>query len=398
MTEDRFDFMRDAALRRQLRDGYTSLRFGPDLESAFRAHFSERRLTPGRLTAGLGAAIFAAFSVRALVVVGGPTGSFAFWVETLFIVPLLLAILGLTFIEPLKRHVTALAWIALAGTTAALLTIITYAYARGVDYPYHGLVMIIMAAYFATPMRFYQASAFGFGAMAAYFACALATDRPHSLIIEATLFLASTNILGMMASYAIEYAERQNYLSTEILRSEANRDGLTGLHNRRFLEEQLPRLWQHSERNHTYLGLALLDVDYFKTYNDIYGHLAGDDCLKAIAEALRDQANRPLDMVVRYGGEEFLLVWYDLKAAEMLAELVERARRAVEALQLPHASSAISPYVTISGGAVAAMPGHDRSPEEVLERADAALYEAKTHSRNRVVIADHWLPAHVTPA
>jgi len=393
MTHPRTDLLRDAALRKQLHKGFAWLHFDGDIERAFRAHFADRQLVPGRLIVGLASVIFAIFAAHDLLVYPSPFGGLAFLIQALFIAPALIGVLVASYIEPLPRRIGGLAWVALIAASVGLLTIIVQAYRHGIDYPYHGLLLILMAAYFVTAIRFYQASAFGVGVMAAYLAGTIATGQPPALIVEGTLYLGSANILGMMANYATEHAERFSYLSSEILRSEANRDGLTGLHNRRFLEEQLPRLWRHAQRDRARLGFALVDVDYFKTYNDVYGHLAGDDCLKAIADALRGEARRPLDMVVRYGGEEFLLVWYGLEPPEIVSEMADNARRAVENLRLPHAASAVSPHVTVSAGAVSAVPGTDKSPERAIENADAALYEAKAHGRNRVVTVDERLPA-----
>ena len=161
-------------------------------------------------------------------------------------------------------------------------------------------------------------------------------------------------------------------------------DGLTGIGNRRRFDEFLVREWRRSRRARTPLSLVLLDVDYFKAFNDHYGHAAGDDCLREVAATLAMLVRRPGDLCARYGGEEFaaILPHTDLAGARTLAE---RIREAVLALEIPHEGSAVSPHVTVSIGIAASDPSAAQEPEDLLRDADRRLYEAKTAGRNRVV-------------
>jgi diguanylate cyclase (GGDEF)-like protein len=161
-------------------------------------------------------------------------------------------------------------------------------------------------------------------------------------------------------------------------------DGLTGIGNRRRFDEFLLREWRRSRRARTPLALVLLDVDYFKAFNDCYGHAAGDDCLREVAATLAMLVRRPGDLCARYGGEEFaaILPQTDLAGARILAE---RIREAVLALDIPHEGSAVSPNLTVSIGIAASDPASMEEPEALLREADRRLYEAKTAGRNRVV-------------
>ena len=134
------------------------------------------------------------------------------------------------------------------------------------------------------------------------------------------------------------------------------------------------------------LALIFIDVDHFKAYNDHYGHVAGNECLRRIAQAIIGAVNRATDLVARYGGEEFavLMPGTPVDGAKVVAE---RMRRAVEGLAIPHAGSSVSDCVTISLGVVATGGDNPVNPQALLERADAALYEAKREGRNRWVIA-----------
>ena len=158
-------------------------------------------------------------------------------------------------------------------------------------------------------------------------------------------------------------------------------DSLTGLANRRRFDETLQAEWQRATRAARPLSLAMLDVDWFKHYNDRYGHQAGDECLRAIAGVLSAQAHRISDLAARYGGEEFAVIAPDTDAAGML-RLVESIRSSLEALALPHDASPLR-RVTVSIGVAVLVPGDATSPESLLRLADEALYRAKAGGRNR---------------
>jgi diguanylate cyclase (GGDEF)-like protein/PAS domain S-box-containing protein len=167
-------------------------------------------------------------------------------------------------------------------------------------------------------------------------------------------------------------------------------DGLTGLFNRRHFDGVAKTEWRRCAREQRPLSLLLLDADHFKSYNDRYGHPAGDDCLRAIATQLTVAAQRPADFVARYGGEEFLVLLPHTDR-DGAAHVAERLRRLVAGLGLAHEDNPAGAVVTVSVGGATAWPGlkdsGPRSVAELLAAADAALYEAKSGGRNRVVLA-----------
>ena len=174
------------------------------------------------------------------------------------------------------------------------------------------------------------------------------------------------------------------------LENQANTDRLTGLANRRLLDshlsKELRRLMRHL-RGHDKGGLlavAVIDVDHFKFYNDTYGHLAGDSCLKAIANAIQGCIARPGDLACRYGGEEFLLVLPETDEAGALI-VAESVRTRIEKLALPHSASHVSDVVTVSVGVAASEVSEGFRIEALIEQADQSLYTAKGTGRNRVV-------------
>ncbi|MFW6020482.1 MAG: diguanylate cyclase domain-containing protein [Guyparkeria sp.] len=179
-----------------------------------------------------------------------------------------------------------------------------------------------------------------------------------------------------------ERTERLEQLNRQ-LQELAERDGLTGLANRRRGDAYLAETWNRLCREGRPLSLIMFDVDHFKAYNDNYGHPMGDQCLTTIADAIRETLKRPADLAVRYGGEEFMIILPDTDAGGA-GVIGERLRAAVEALGLPHAHSSTAPVVTISVGTASRLPGHDTTPQALLDQADEALYRAKNGGRNRV--------------
>jgi two-component system chemotaxis family response regulator WspR len=164
-------------------------------------------------------------------------------------------------------------------------------------------------------------------------------------------------------------------------------DGLTGIANRRALDMTLDTEWRRAAREGAALAVALIDVDFFKKYNDSLGHQRGDEALKAVAGSLRGGALRPGDLAARYGGEEFAIVLPDTGPAGLLS-VAERLRAGVEELRIPHPASEVGPHVTISIGGAVLRPLPGLAHEARVARADEALYKAKREGRNRVVVPD----------
>lgn len=185
-------------------------------------------------------------------------------------------------------------------------------------------------------------------------------------------------------------AERTGRLEqlNQELQNLADRDGLTGVANRRRGDIYLKEVWRHLQREQQPLSVIMLDVDHFKAFNDNYGHQAGDDCLVAVANVLQEQLRRPGDMVARYGGEEFMIILpnTDGNGAAMVGE---KLRQAIADLAVEHAHSPTASVVTISAGAATVSPDASGTVEFLLRDADNALYRAKQSGRNQV----HSAPA-----
>jgi diguanylate cyclase (GGDEF)-like protein len=170
---------------------------------------------------------------------------------------------------------------------------------------------------------------------------------------------------------------------SDLLRKLVFLDGLTGVFNRRYFDQQISTEWSRAARNHSPLSLILLDVDYFKRFNDHYGHQAGDDALRVVAHALKACLRRPADLVARYGGEEFGCILPDTSYEDALL-IAQDLERKVRELAVPHASSSVDSVITISLGLATRPANADGDVSALVSLADSLLYKAKRTGRGRV--------------
>jgi two-component system chemotaxis family response regulator WspR len=186
------------------------------------------------------------------------------------------------------------------------------------------------------------------------------------------------------AFFAIREMQKQLEQSNAELKRLSSLDGLTGIANRRHFDETLEKEWRRCMRENAELSLILIDIDFFKPFNDTYGHQGGDDTLQKVAKVLAETACRSSDLVARYGGEEFVVVLPSTDA-KGVAALGEKLRAAVEKLAIPHEASQANTVVTISSGATTISPKDSVTIEEFIETADKALYQAKENGRNQII-------------
>jgi diguanylate cyclase (GGDEF)-like protein len=234
---------------------------------------------------------------------------------------------------------------------------------------------------------------------------AIISIQTLELSFNAGIFITSTSLpigLGILIASLTEMRDRIGFLQEKLLESERNlleeyslmveklsrSDALTGLANRRHFNEMLEREWSASKRNGEPLALAFIDVDYFKPYNDTYGHQQGDLVLARIGSALKQCAMRPDDLAARYGGEEFvmLLPSTDEEGALKVARHISQT---VSSLAIPHIASRVSDQVTLSIGIAIRTRDTGFEAHELIAAADAAVYDAKHQGRNRIVIAGY---------
>lgn len=265
---------------------------------------------------------------------------------------------------------------------------------------FHAAMMYaIVIIYGAVGMRFYTAIIAGWvgGLVGILVSTYVKGDIDWTFLNRTYAF---SSFLGMTLAYATDRQHRENYLQNcmiELNRIElmqqaqqlsllSQQDALTGLANRRYLDETLDNEWRRALRHETPLTIMMVDIDFFKPYNDTLGHLKGDQCLKDIATAISSIAARSGDLVARYGGEEFLLL-FPMTNAQQAQIQVERLMNAIKKIAIVHPCSSVSPYVTISVGVATTIPRLNDSISAFVSRADHALYQAKTNGRNQYQIA-----------
>ncbi len=189
-----------------------------------------------------------------------------------------------------------------------------------------------------------------------------------------------------LSSLNDELAEKNDQLLelNKTLKDMATIDGLTGIPNRRRFDEYLEQEWNRSLRDKTPLSLILIDIDFFKPYNDNYGHTEGDECLKKVADALASSMTRSIDLMARYGGEEFVCVLPETEIPGLI-QVGNRLRESVASLSLLHEHSQVAQHITVSLGGVTMVPTIESKPGDLIRLADERLYKAKDGGRNRLV-------------
>ncbi|CAD5938731.1 Phytochrome-like protein cph2 [Planktothrix tepida] len=215
----------------------------------------------------------------------------------------------------------------------------------------------------------------------------LSVYRHHQTWIwqDTEVELACTLVEQLQVAIQQSQLYQQLHIANQRLEGLVMMDGLTQVANRRRFDEYLEQEWKRGTREQQPLSLIFCDVDYFKCYNDQYGHLAGDECLIQVAQAIDQSVRRPGDLVARYGGEEFAVILPQtyIEGAIQVAEIIANT---LNSLQIPHPESPLSSHLTLSMGIASFMPSVHSSPQVLIEAADQALYQAKAQGRNRYIV------------
>ena len=252
---------------------------------------------------------------------------------------------------------------------------------------------MIISPFFFLGLKLRAAALTGAVTIVSFIAAGLLYGLPAAFVARSTAFMLTGAVMCAIAARQLDLRARRGFLDSNLLARLAQQDSLTGASNRRVFDEHLGRLWLQAQRDHKTMAILLIDIDHFKAYNDRYGHLAGDQALRLVAQSLQSFARRPLDLLARYGGEEFGALLYDVDAAQA-QEIAERICRAVRELKIEHLDSRTFTALTISVGIALIEPTRERSARGALQLADQALYGAKKNGRNRVELmsgAEHAL-------
>ena len=370
----------------QLKRGFPGLRFNGLLEKDFRDFYVTQNLPRARLSGLIGLILVLAVTCIDLLL-GSSAGGMLNTLRLGLLCPLLV-VLGVAISVPgAQRWYTE---VVAVGVTLIGFVVIYMAHLgaiSGSSYVLAGLVLVVLYGCLFLGLLFNVAVTIAGILVAAHFITGIVVGLPFDALYYSTAILGGAAVIGGISAYNLEYALRTNFLETRVLNELAERDGMTGLYNRRIFDDYVERLWRQSRRESTGVAIIFVDIDFFKVYNDLYGHQAGDDCLKRIAKCIARGAKRPFDFAARYGGEEFVLVLYG-PPEEYARGVPEQIRRDVLELGIPHAGSQAGKHVTVSVGLAMAKPETSRSLAGAIQTADEALYQAKREGRNRVVFKD----------
>ncbi len=286
-----------------------------------------------------------------------------------------------------ERHYLSWAGVVVPIRNAILAFHVAAAASRGITEMLIVLPLLLLGPFFFIGLRFRAALFSGIVTVVAMLAGAIVFEMALPLALRISTLLLVSLLACTLAARHLERASRTSFLEKHIIEELAQHDGLTGTKNRRVFDEHLSRLWQHAIQDGSAIAILLVDIDHFKAYNDRYGHQAGDQTLRRVAQTIQKSVVRPLDVLARYGGEEFVAVFFDVDG-ERVRDTAERVRRAVESLGIEHRGSKTCPLVTISLGLAVVDPTTERDPRGALQLADQALYQAKVKGRNRVEFMD----------
>jgi diguanylate cyclase (GGDEF)-like protein len=376
-----------ASPREQLQRGFRWMQFEPALESAYRDDQFHDSVSYLRVSLTILIALVVAIVEIDNVVIPKIGAAVPNGARLGVMITVLAIALALTFLRSAPRWyppvTTLLMMVALMGVVWTGLM----AWSLGEPRAFVRLVIVTIALYFVLGLRFRLALAANLVAIACYAGAAIAISMPADVLGQFLAMLVMSSVICAIGAYNLEHARRTAWLKGQLLAELALRDGLTGIHNRRRLDEHLEQVLQQCQRDRKPLALLFADIDYFKAYNDHYGHRAGDDALKAVAEVHGLFARRPLDMAARFGGEEFALVLFDTDR-EQAVRIGEAIMDGVLGLRIAHAHSAAASSLTISIGMVCGVPTAEDSCASLLQRADQALYAAKHGGRNQTHVLD----------
>jgi len=382
--------------------GLRGLRFPEALESSFNEYHRRNTLKHLRIALLTGLFLFMVFGIVDLMLL--PADRMHMWfIRYVVVCPTITAGLAFTFALRFRRFIQPVISFAMLVASLGIVAMVYFDPTPAKNYYYSGILLLIMGAFTFISLRFLYALSWALATTLAYEMVAIfANHTDVNILVQNTFNIIATIIIGAFTNYLMENYQRRDFLNSLLLEYENRElqkaseelrrlsisDALTTLGNRRHFDLMLDQEWMRGMRSETPISLILFDIDYFKHYNDNYGHQAGDECLRLVAGKMRGFTKRPGDTSARYGGEEFVLLLSGTELADA-AIIAEACRATVEALKIPHGHSKVSDVVTVSAGVATMVPDGDTSRKALVEAADKALYRAKADGRNRVVLGSN---------
>lgn len=364
------------------------MKTGPSRSLKVRRELLDALTEKGSVRAFL-ASVVLSFVIPIVLIIGRATGGFGMYATSMTVLLSVLLVLQLAFVG------RGYLMIVKRGTgvgvdVCRLYYIISFALFAGISGIFHALrsslLMYVLSAFFMVLVPMWDTKE------RLVFPVMFFADNMISLIISragggAFGELAIICAVAAVASYAVQrhlFEHERLLLKLKDKTISSEKDPLTGLTNRRGLERRISVLWPYCVRNRTPIGIIELDIDFFKKYNDRFGHPAGDKCLKMVARAIKQSARRDTDISARTGGEEFIIYVQGMNEREII-DFAMSIRNNIAELRIPHAYTAVSNYVTVSAGVATMLPDNSNSFDMLYEKADRALYAAKSNGRNCIV-------------
>jgi len=379
-------------LAQNIRSGLVFLRFPDDREKAFRRYYYKRSIQQVRVATVLGIILYGAIGIIDPFIVPDVLVEILI-LRYLIILPVLAACLVATYIFKTEKSLQVIDVIGILTASLGVAVMMFIDRGPGGQIYYEGLILMIVFGYSFPRQRFFYATLVGWATTIFYILTAIFIRKPGVIIlINNSFFCMIANFIGMPIAYILEASMRTEYLNAlemkranKALRKMSLFDDLTKIPNRRFFDIRLDIEFSELKKTGQPLSLVIIDVDYFKNYNDYFGHQMGDACLTAIAEKLQQISTRTGDLAARYGGEEFVVILSNASLPEA-RQVAEKARQEVRELLIPHPKSLIDTVVTISLGVATVVPSRFNLATDLVRSADVALYKAKMGGRNKVEV------------
>lgn len=370
------------------------LQFNGALESEFQRYFSAKNLRNVRYLFLGGLALFSLYGILDYFLLG--VSNSAWMIRYGIGTPIFIAFALTSFSKLIKHHQQALIFLGVSSYDLIIMAIVFYVPEEASQSYFASLLVAMMAGLTLVGMRFSYA-VFSSVLIMLFYAFGVALFKHSGVhVVSDFALLASSSVVCCFGTYFSERSARNEFIQNRVIKLKqiqlekvnaelkklVDIDGLTGVANRRHFDERLEDEWRRARRAQYPVALLMIDIDFFKNYNDEYGHQKGDACLKAVAAALQLHAQRPGDLTARYGGEEFAIILPHVTLESAFA-LGQQICQGVAGEQIEHKASSIAPVVTVSVGATSMVPDADTLAVHLVETADQALYRSKQSGRNR---------------
>ncbi len=370
-----------------LNAGVWFLRFPSALESIYRSYARARSIKTYRFNGLIVLMLFAVIVTSVFRLI--PPASFATGLKIYILaISMMMGVRVLSFIRAFDR------WFSWYVTSSATIIVALAVYANNTlqlgaatTLSYVGLTYILLFVYCFIGLRIQLGMIAGWlGGLIGVVMTYMQGGEMDWLTMPQTF--ATASILGTFLAYGLGRQERINFLQSYLLQHTlttteklSREDELTGLANRRFLKERMQLEWNRMLRQQIPLTIMIIDIDFFKIYNDTLGHIAGDKCLTQVAQMIQSLAHRSGELAARYGGEEFVLLFPNMDR-DMARAQAQRLMDRANALAIPHPDRE-GGIVTVSAGIAVCVPKPSMTVDQLLRQADIALYQAKSNGRNR---------------